>query len=462
MAGTASAHPTHRPGKHTRRLLHLLVWSAVAWACAEGEDPPVDPPVPVPSPRAEAGAEPAPNRGLWKRARVRSSDADLSEPEREMVRHLETLGYVAGSQSATGLKSVTRNLQGRVAPGLNFLTSGHAPEALLMNDRGDILHRWHGAFRSLFPNSDRPAPSYWRRAHLFPNGDVIAIFGGQGMARLDSRSRVIWTSALQAHHDLDIAANGDVYVLTRQINRVEGIHSGQPFGEDFVTVLDAEGRMKRNISLVEALYRSPYSSLFDPSKSVFGDLLHTNSVALLDGRLSDRIPEFESGRVLVSFLVPSLIAVVDMEEGRVVWAHRGSFRNQHDPNVLDNGNLLLFDNLGDPHSSLVREFDPASGHSVWTYRGSEAEPFRSATCGAAQRLGNGNTLITESDAGRAFEVDERGEIVWEFHNPHRAGEEGEFVAALLEVRRLPESFPSDWIDPETVGHRRGAARRQEP
>jgi hypothetical protein len=37
----------------------------------------------------------------------------------------------------------------------------------------------------------------------------------------------------------------------------------------------------------------------------------------------------------------------------------------------------------------------------------------------ADRLPNGNTLIVESDAGRAFEVTAEGEIVWEFLNPDR-------------------------------------------
>ena len=37
--------------------------------------------------------------------------------------------------------------------------------------------------------------------------------------------------------------------------------------------------------------------------------------------------------------------------------------------------------------------------------------------GAAQRLPNGNTLITESERGRVFEVTPQKEIVWEFWNP---------------------------------------------
>jgi len=62
------------------------------------------------------------------------------------------------------------------------------------------------------------------------------------------------------------------------------------------------------------------------------------------------------------------------------------------------------------------------------------------TCGAADRLPNGNTLITESDGGRAFEVTQQAEVVWEFYNPHRAGDNREFIATLFEVIRLPSSF----------------------
>jgi hypothetical protein len=46
---------------------------------------------------------------------------------------------------------------------------------------------------------------------------------------------------------------------------------------------------------------------------------------------------------------------------------------------------------------------------------------------------NDNALITESDNGRAFEVTPDGTIVWEFYNPHRAGAQDEFIAALFRV-----------------------------
>ncbi len=43
--------------------------------------------------------------------------------------------------------------------------------------------------------------------------------------------------------------------------------------------------------------------------------------------------------------------------------------------------------------------------------------FFSPRMGNAQRLPNGNTLITESSFGRFFEVTREGEVVWEYVNP---------------------------------------------
>ena len=61
-------------------------------------------------------------------------------------------------------------------------------------------------------------------------------------------------------------------------------------------------------------------------------------------------------------------------------------------------------------------------------------------------MANGNTLITESDGGRAFEVQPNGEKVWEFFNPHREGEAGEFIATLPEMIRLPADYPVGWAN----------------
>jgi outer membrane protein assembly factor BamB len=176
-----------------------------------------------------------------------------------------------------------------------------------------------------------------------------------------------------------------------------------------------------------------------------GDPLHTNSLVVLDGRFAALVPAFERGNLLLSSRPSSFVCVLDPRRAEIVWLLQGSFREQHDPKLLDDGHLLLFDNGGERRASAVLELDPATGATIWEYRGSPDAPFHSATCGTAERLPNGDTLITESDQGRAFEVTPAGEIVWEFRNPARAGPANEYVATLFELIRLaPIRF--DWLD----------------
>jgi hypothetical protein len=110
--------------------------------------------------------------------------------------------------------------------------------------------------------------------------------------------------------------------------------------------------------------------------------------------------------------------------------------------------VLVFDNQGRPGSSRVLEIDPATQEVTWEYAGTPPKSFYTEFCGAAQRLPNGNTLITESEAGRAFEVTPGGDAVWSFASPFRAGARGELVATLLGVQRLAADTPLDWIPGE--------------
>lgn len=99
-----------------------------------------------------------------------------------------------------------------------------------------------------------------------------------------------------------------------------------------------------------------------------------------------------------------MLAVLDLAQAEVVWALQGSFAKQHDPQVLADGTLLLFDNAGLGKHSRLLQLDPATGETIWEYRGDPDGGFRPGCCGTADRLPNGNTLINETDAGRAFEV----------------------------------------------------------
>lgn len=386
-------------------------------------------------------------QGRWRKL-PKTAAPELSAEQRQAIEKLRSIGYAAGSVEVDR-RGVTVHVRSEVWTGLNFYSSGRGPEAELMDMSGKVLHRWRYPYKRVWPDAvkdfERFGSKWWRRVHLYDNGDLLAIFGGLGIIKLDKSSNLIWARKNNAHHDLQVMANGDIYVLTREPKVVPWVHEVEPTLEDFLSVLDPDGKEKRRVSILEAFRKSPYKDYVFQGVRKTGDVSHTNTVHVLDGSLADRIPAFRKGNVLTSMNALGVLAVLDPDRGEIVWALKSPPWGQHDPQILDNGNLLVFDNRRDTRESIVVELSPVDRNPVWEYRGTSQQPFYSRTCGAAQRLPNGNTLITESDGGRAFEVTAAGKIVWEFYTPHRAGENGEYIATVAEMERLPRDFPTDWL-----------------
>jgi len=421
-----------RPG-----IAALFAAAACAWAC-DAPAPPDDSPETAPA--AQPGTE-RPAEGRFRRARDAAANAALTPEQQRMAAELEAIGYVSGSQPARAA-GVTRHEPAAAPAGLHFFASGH----------GETAWRYRSADALGAPvGADARGPDrWWRRAYLLPNGDLIAIVTGAGLIKLDASSNLIWAAKLHAHHDLAFGDDGTLWVLTRRIHLRPEIHPDRPVVDDGVAVLDSNGRLLREFSLLDAAMDGEIGAIWRRSGSRSGDVFHTNSIEILDGTGAAANAALRAGNLLISILKLDALAIVDPESERVVWAHAGGYRAQHDPKILANGHLLLFDNNPPAGPSAVLELDPASMDAVWSFRGSAQEPFFSKTCGTAERLANGNTLITETDFGRAFEVTPDGRVVWEFYNPHRAGEDDAFIATLPEVIRLPPDFPSDWIDASTV------------
>lgn len=128
------------------------------------------------------------------------------------------------------------------------------------------------------------------------------------------------------------------------------------------------------------------------------------------------------------------------------------------------GDLLVFDNGGqggygvpNPTSldgsnnarrdySRVLQFDPITLEIKWQYTPLEAgwllftDPsnFYSSYISSAQRLPNGNTLITEGSDGHLIEVTKEHEIVWEYINPYFSTLGGKFKNnSIYRAYRVP-------------------------
>jgi hypothetical protein len=95
----------------------------------------------------------------------------------------------------------------------------------------------------------------------------------------------------------------------------------------------------------------------------------------------------------------------------------------------------------------VLEIDPISLQVVWQYTPVEAglafpvdaNRFYSPFISSAQRLPNGNTLITEGSGGRIIEVTAGHETVWEYISP--------YWGRMLKINMIYRAYrvPYEWV-----------------
>ncbi|HET7314305.1 arylsulfotransferase family protein [Salinisphaera sp.] len=347
----------------------------------------------------------------------------------------------------------------RAYNGYTLYTSGGRTTAYLIDMHGNTVHKWHVNYSDLWktaPDGGTPQPDklmYFRKAVMYPNGDLLAIFitagdtpWGYGLVKLDADSNVIWKYHGATHHDIYLTDDNRVFVLTDAFrnDEVPGFPTLEtPWLNDYVVELDGEtGRVLKKISLFDALWQSRYNELLgaDPSFAM-ADPLHTNSIQYLGDKLGAAFgPARGNGdQVLLSMRHPGIALLLDLKTGKVTWALSGSWLGQHSIRALPNGDFTVFDNYGnfEPHNmSRILEVDPANEAIVWEYEGSKAHPFSNLLRGAVVTLPNGDRLVTESDGGRLFEVAPNGDIVWEFYNPIRGGDHDQYIPVVSSGQRI--------------------------
>ncbi len=176
---------------------------------------------------------------------------------------------------------------------------------------------------------------------------MLVVVSGWGIFRLDRDSEVLWANRCNAHHDFELTADGDIWLLTREARIIPRLNPDKPTSEDFVTVLAPDGTVRRNVSVLAAFERHPgFADAMAGRTKKSLDVFHTNALRILDDRLEESHPELRADRILTSMRNLDVLAAIDLDEERVVWWRRGDWARQHDPRPLDNGRILLFDNQG--------------------------------------------------------------------------------------------------------------------
>ena len=322
----------------------------------------------------------------------------------------------------TGLTALDEDL---ACPGYVLYSPMSSPgDVYLVDVNGVEVHHWAmpyppGLYGYLLPNGNifyggKLQDDTWER---FPSWKR---FKSGVMLEADPAGNVVWEHRdPDFHHDARRTESGGALYLNVEPMPAElaakvkgGVAGSAPEGmwADVVVEVDSAGNRVWEWRAQEHLDPEVHIITFNDLRDEWS---HGNTVAPLPG-----------GRVLFSFRNISTIGIIEQATGEIVWQlGYDTLAQQHDPSLLPNGNVLVFDNgshrrgIGLPFSRVI-EVDPATNDIVWEYRDNPAYNFFSPYISGARRLGNGNTLITEGMFGRMFQVTPAGEVVWEYINPY--------------------------------------------
>lgn len=292
---------------------------------------------------------------------------------------------------ANALPTIQREvlIENAVAPGFIVSTTGlggrgngSGPMAFILDAEGDVVW-WTPA-----PSGAGSARMNWEGTEMWisavNNGGVGGAMRRVSLDGLDVEASVAGLEA--AHHDFTVLPGGRIVTLMHRDGGCSRIVQRDPDG----TITDVIA----NVSM-----------LYEPVRDCHPNAIHYH-------------PEDES--FTLSDRNPNLF-VKFSRSGELEWQFGGMnalgpwlpgvWEVNHGHHLLENGNFLFFNNGMGAAASPVLEFelDPAAGTAtqVWRYDSDKG----SSTLGDVQRLPNGNTLVTYSNAGVMHEVDPDGELV---------------------------------------------------
>jgi hypothetical protein len=221
---------------------------------------------------------------------------------------------------------------------------------------------------------------------------------------------LIWEWHGEEHLE-DLAAFFDLSMLLDPERRARQVLKEQLAWDSAVRESSEEAREARVVQQARHF-------AFDWAHNNTCEVMAENAAAAQDAR-------FRPGNILLSYRSLDAIGVIDRETGAIVWAWGpGTLDGQHQPTMLANGHILVYDNGTRRGYSRVLELDPLTGQIVWHYTADPKPSFFSPFISGAERMPNGNTVICEGSATgdsrrpRLFEVTPAKEIVWEYLSPY--------------------------------------------
>lgn len=333
----------------------------------------------------------------------------------------------------------------KTAPGVTFMTGlfGNTLGARLYAADGRLLYEWPINLFEVAPDVMRyPFDALIHGDYLYANGDLLANIDAVGIMRVSACGDIRWQNRDRSHHALFVDEMGFLWTPVHGAQYHEDALMEEGFSFDRVAKFNPDtGAKMEEIDLVSALIESNLQGLALANSVLRDDMMHLNDVEVLSSDMAGAFPDFAAGDLLLSSRHFNQLWVLDGRSHRLKWWLVGPTIGQHDPDFQPDGTITVFDNrpggsrLG---GSRIVRIDPRARTQETVYASDAKNSFFSPYRGKHQLLENGNILITETDAGRAFEVTKEGTVVWSFIN----GWDDHRVGWIMSATRYPPEYAS--------------------
>ena len=286
------------------------------------------------------------------------------------------------------------------------------------------------------------------------NGNMVGFGPGKGY-EIDLDGNIIFETPAginSVHHHITKTSNNTYFLISATVEDQycpeecnDMLPDEIPWQGDIFREVDQDGNELWSWNTFDYFDSTEYNPYY--AQTYTGDYemdwTHSNSVFF----------DENSQSVFVSVRNLSRITKIDYASKELIW-NMGqtdfmneiyfeedlNFSQQHSVQVLDNGNLLFFDNHRYLNPELSRcievEYneDAHSAYIVWEHE-LPLELF-SGSRGECDRLDNGNTLITAGRTGNTLEVTSDNEVVW-----HLEIENSGFDVTMYRSERIPNLHP---------------------
>jgi len=240
---------------------------------------------------------------------------------------------------------------------------------------------------------------------------ATGIYSGGGavggiIEELDDNSNVIWsirrdTESSTFHHDFKEIDENSIIALTWQLLN----YNDNEYWNEKILIID-----KASNSVIWEWDAIEDGGLI-PQNNDKTDFLHFNSI------------DYRDGTILTSSRNQNKLYLIDKESKEITASisANGSLSGQHDASLLENGNILVFNNNAGNNKSEILELTK-SDELIWQY----SNDFYSDHISGVYRLESGNTIICSGVEARFIEITPQKEEVWDYtaisNNSNRVSE----------------------------------------